>query len=82
MKTWWFVWRLFVFSKWSLMLQVGVAIIAMVAIEHAVALVQREVFDNLTGDARTSLGIWALCAILTALALGYAVMMITGKSGA
>ena len=51
MKTWRFVWRLFLFNKWTLVLQVVTAIVATVAVEHAVALVQREVFDTLTGDA-------------------------------
>ncbi len=73
MNTWRFIWRLFLFSRWTLALQVGSAIVSMVAIEHAVALVQREVFNTLTDDAGTSLGVWTLCAILVALALGYSV---------
>ena len=73
MKTWRFVWRLFLFKKWTLALQVGTAIVTMVAIEHAVALGQREIFNTLTEDASTSLGVWTLCAILAALALGYSV---------
>ena len=73
MNTWWFIWRLFLFRKWTLGLQVGTAIVTMVVIEHTVALAQREVFNTLTGDAGTSLGIWTLCAILVALALGYSV---------
>ena len=56
MKTWRFVWSLFRFNKWTLTLQVVTAIVAIVAVEHSVALVQREVFDSLTGDARLSLG--------------------------
>ena len=76
MKTWRFVWRLFLFKKWTLALQVGTAIVSMVAIEHAVALGQREVFNTLTEDASTSLGVWTLCAILAALALGYSVTFI------
>ena len=73
MKTWRFIWRLFLFKKWTLMLQVGTAVVAMVAIEHTVALVQREVFDTLTGDAATSVGVGMLCAILVGLALGHSV---------
>ena len=76
MKIWRFVWRLFLFNKWTLVLQVVTAIVAIVAVEHAVALVQREVFDTLTGDARLSLGVWALCAVLAALAVGYSVTFI------
>ena len=73
MSTWLFMWRLFLFNKWPFTLQVGTAIISMVAIEHAVALAQREVFNTLTDDAGTSLGVWTLCAILVGLALGYSV---------
>ena len=73
MTTWRFILRLFLFNKWTLTLQVGTAIVSIVAIEHAVALAQREVFNTLTDDAGTSLGVWALCAILVALALGYPV---------
>ena len=73
MNTWRFMWRLFLFNRWTLTLQVGTAIVSIVAIEHAVALAQREVFNTLTDDAGTSLGVWALCAILAALALGYSV---------
>ena len=73
MNTWRFMWRLFLFNKWTLTLQVGTAIVSIVAIEHAVALAQREVFNTLTNDAGTSLGVWALCAILAGLALGYSV---------
>ena len=73
MKTWWFLWRLFLFKRWTVTLQVGTAVVMMVVIEHAVALAQREVFDTLTGDAGISLGVWTLCAVLVALALGHAV---------
>ena len=73
MKTWWFIWRLLLFRKWTLTLQVGTAVVSMVAIEHAVALVQREVFDTLTGDAAISVSVWTLCAVLAGLALGHSV---------
>ena len=71
MKTWWFLWRLFLFRKWTLTLQVGAAVLTLVVIVHAAALVQRAVFDTLTGDAGVSLGVWTLCAVLVSLALGY-----------
>ena len=74
MKTWWFVWRLF--RKWTLTLQVGTAVLSLVVIVHAAALIQREVFDSLTGDAGVSLGVWTLCAVLAALALGYSLAYI------
>ena len=76
MKTWWFFWRLFLFKKWTFMLQTGSAIVSMVAIEHAVGLAQREVFDTLTGDAATSLGVWAICAVLVGLGLGHSIAFV------
>ena len=76
MKTWWFLWRLFLFRKWTLMLQVGTAVLSLVVIVHAAALVQREIFDSLTGDAGVSLGVWTLCAVLVSLALGYSLTYI------
>lgn len=76
MKTWWFLWRLFLFRKWTLTLQVGAAVLSLVVIVHAAALVQREIFDFLTGDAGVSLGVWTLCAVLVALALGYSLTYI------
>ena len=76
MKTWWFFWRMFLFKKWTFMLQTGSAIVSMVAIEHAVGLAQREVFDTLTGDAATSLGVWAICAALVGLGLGHSIAFV------
>ena len=76
MKTWWFLWRLVLFRKWTITLQVGTAILSLVVIVHAAALVQREIFDSLTGDASGSLGVWTLCAVLASLALGYSVAYI------
>ena len=76
MKTWWFVWRLFLFRKWTFTLQIASAIVSMVAIEHAVGLAQREVFDTLTGDGASSLGVWALCAVLVGLGLGYSLTFV------
>ena len=35
---------------------------------HIVGLAQREVFNNLTGHAQVSLGVWELCAVLVATA--------------
>ena len=36
-------------------------------LQNAVGLIQREIFDQLTGDASVSFGIWELCAILVAI---------------
>lgn len=76
MKTWWFLWRLFLFKKWTFTLQVGSAIVSLVVVEHAVGLAQREVFDTLTGDAGASLGVWALCAVLVGLGVGHSVAFV------
>ena len=76
MNTWWFVWRMFLFKKWTFTLQIGSAIVSMVAIMHAAALAQREVFDTLTGDGGGFLGVWALCAVLVGLGLGHSVAFV------
>ena len=73
MKVWRFVWALFKANRWTLVLQVIAAVLSMTFVEHAIALVQREVFNVLTGHAQLSLDVWALCVILVALAVGYSV---------
>ena len=68
MKTWRYLWALFLVNKWSLTLELVVVALAFVAVEHAVGLTQREIFNNLTGDSGVSLGIWQLSAVLVGLA--------------
>ena len=68
MRTWQYLWALFRINKWMLLLDLSNIILGMVVLEHVVGLVQREIFNNLTGDAQVSLGVWELCAILIAVA--------------
>ncbi len=50
--------------KWTLSLDIFVQAVLIAALEHAFVLTIREIFDTLTDDARTSLGVWTLCAVL------------------
>lgn len=53
--------------KWPLLAELLAVIFWMVVLENAVGLIQREVFDQLTGEASVGFGIWELCAILVAI---------------
>ena len=46
MKTWRYLWALFLVNKWSLTLELVVVALAFVAVEHAVGLTQREIFNK------------------------------------
>ena len=50
--------------KWTLSLDVFVQAVLIAALEHGFVLTIREIFDTMTDDARTSLGVWTLCAVL------------------
>ena len=50
--------------KWTLSLDFFVQVVLIAVLEHAFVLTIREIFDTMTGDARTSLGVWTLCAVL------------------
>ena len=50
--------------KWTLSLDFFLQVVLIAALEHVFVLTIREIFDTLTGDARTSLGVWTLCAVL------------------
>ena len=50
--------------KWTLSLDIFVQAVLIAALEHGFVLTIREIFDTLTDDARTSLGVWTLCAVL------------------
>ncbi len=53
--------------KWPLLAELLAVIFWMVVLENAVGLIQREIFDQLTGEASVTFGIWELCAILVAI---------------
>ena len=64
MSTWRYLRSLAWTFKWTLSLDVLVQAVLIAALEHGFVLIIREIFDTMTGDARTSLGVWTLCAVL------------------
>ena len=64
MSTWRYLRSLAWTFKWTLSLDIFVQAVLIAALEHAFVLTIREIFDTLTDDARTSLGVWTLCAVL------------------
>ncbi len=67
MSAWRSLLRIFWALKWPLLAELLAVISWMVVLENAVGLIQREVFDQLTGEASVGFGIWELCAILVAI---------------
>ena len=67
MSAWRSLLRIFWALKWPLLVELLAVIFWMVVLENAVGLIQREVFDQLTGEASVGFGIWELCAILVAI---------------
>ena len=67
MSTWRSLLRIFWALKWPLLGELLMVVFWMVFVENAVGLIEREIFDQLTGEASVSFGIWELCAILVAL---------------
>ena len=65
------VWRsllhIFWALKWPLLSELLMVVFWMVVLETAGGLIQREVFDQLTGEASVALGIWELCAVMVAI---------------
>ena len=64
MSTWRYLKSLAWTFRWMLTLDIFIQAVLIAALEHAFVLTIREIFDTLTDDARTSLGVWTLCAIL------------------
>ena len=67
MSAWRSLLRIFWALKWPLLAELIAVIFWMVVLENAVGLIQREIFDQLTGEASVTFGIWELCAILVAI---------------
>jgi len=76
LSTWRYLVAIVWIYKWPLLLDLIGALLALAVAEQAVALVQREVFDSLTGDARLSFTVWELCAILVAIAVVRGIVLI------
>ena len=68
MSTWRYLVSLWWTFKWTLALDFVGTVVVIVGLEQAFALTLREVFNNLTGDALTSLSVWTLCAVLVGFA--------------
>lgn len=68
MSTWRYITSLWWTFKWTLALDLIGTVVVVVGLEQAFALTLREVFNNLTGDALTSLSVWTLCAVLVGFA--------------
>ena len=68
MSTWRYLATLSWTFKWTLALDFLGAVIVIVMFEQAYALILKEVFDTLTGDARTSFSVWALCGMFVGIA--------------
>ncbi len=64
--------------KWTLSLDFFLQVVLIAALEHAFVLTIREIFDTLTGDARTSLGVWTLCAVLAGM-VAFQMIMYVGS---
>ncbi len=76
MSTWRFILSLFVVFKWPLILEFIAYTITMVLFEQFIGLMQREIFNNLTGDAETSFGLWTLCVILITISVARATALL------
>ena len=65
------VWRsllhIFWALKWPMLGELLMVAFWLVVLENAIGLIQREVFDQLTGEASVGLGIWELCAVMVAI---------------
>ena len=55
--------------KWTFALDFIGIVVVIVGLEQAFALTLREIFDTLTGDARTSLSVWTLCGVIVGIAM-------------
>ena len=64
--------------KWPLLAELVLVVFWLVVLENAIGLIQREVFDQLTGEASVAFGIWELCAIMVAIGVLIFTMFLGG----
>ena len=69
MKAWRYIWLLYWRNKRLMLLALFAAMLGFVVISHAFALLTREVFNSLSGQAQTGFNVWTLCAFFVALGL-------------
>ena len=67
MSAWRSLLHIFWALKWPLLSELIMVVFWMVVLETAGGLIQREVFDQLTGEASVAFGIWELCAVMVAI---------------
>ena len=67
MSAWHSLLRIFWALKWPMLGELLMVVFWLVVLENAIGLIQREVFDQLTGEASVGLGIWELCAVMVAI---------------
>ncbi len=67
MRTLRYVWALYRNHKRLLLLSLAGSLLGIAAMNHAFALLTREVFNTLTGDAQAGFNIWTLCALFVVL---------------
>ncbi|MBI3911184.1 MAG: ABC transporter ATP-binding protein [Armatimonadetes bacterium] len=77
MKTWHYLWRLARFRPWILLAD-GLCRLLFSIFFQATALITRAFFDALTGQARVSVGIWELIALLVALGMARIAVLFGG----
>ena len=80
MRLWQYLSAIFLANWRILSLDAALGFLMAVVIPQVVALVQREIFNNLTGDANVSLGIWELCAVLVAIAVAQFPVTLAGST--
>ena len=71
MSTWRYIASLSWTFKWTLALDFLGAVVVIAGLEQLYALTLREIFDTLTGEARTSLSVWTLCAVIVGIAASH-----------
>ena len=78
MSAWRSLLRIFWVLKWPMLGELVMVVFWLVVLENAIGLIQREVFDQLTGEASVGLGIWELCAVMVAIGVLIFVMFLGG----
>ena len=79
MSTWRCLVRVFGALKWPFLGELLMVVFWLVVLENTVGLIQREIFNQLTGDAQVSFGIWELCVILVAISTVMFTMFLGGE---
>ena len=78
MSAWHSLLRIFWVLKWPMLTELVAVVFWLVVLENAIGLIQREVFDQLTGEASVGLGIWELCAVMVAIGMVTFTMFLGG----